>query len=516
MKKLIAITLATLMLLALCACGGTGIHSGEVSYDIPEGKQIPDDAVLNVMTVSHPSWPYEEDWKVWQYIKENVGGTINVTAVPEADFGTKFTLVMAAPDKMPDLFALGEKPGSFNSFCEQGAFLPLDDYEEFLPDYNEFWENVPEDEQWMRETRRSYDGKIYYAPVYGLERSTNIRGWLYRKDIFDKNNLKAPETIDELYEVSKKLKEIYPDSYPFALRTALRNISVIGSSWKEGFHYNAYYDFNADKWCYGAREDVMYDIVAFLNKMISEGLASPDCFTINTASWQELIATDRGFFMPEYQVRIDFFNTLARPKNPEFTMAAMMPPKAEGGVNKLNKYNYPPQGYAVANTGNAASIANAFRYINWLYTDEAMELLSWGKEGETYEIVNGERKFITGEGAETVQTLYGINTSGVNICFDPDAIGETVSKEQYEVTDFLLEHTVSDLNPTMWMALTTEETQKIADLSTTLTTLVSENIQKFAIGQKSLSEWDAFQEELATLPIDEILAIYEAAYNKVK
>ena len=57
MKKLIALTLATIMLLALCACGGTGTTTGEVSYDIPEGKRIPDDAVLDVTIASHASGP---------------------------------------------------------------------------------------------------------------------------------------------------------------------------------------------------------------------------------------------------------------------------------------------------------------------------------------------------------------------------------------------------------------------------------------------------------------------------
>ena len=516
MKRLIALILAGIMLFALAACTG-GISKTEgVSYDIPEGKQIPDDAVLDIMTSSHPSWPYNENWKVWQYIKEAVGGTINVTAVPETDFATKFSLVMAAPDQLPDLFALGGQPGNFANYCEQGAFLAFEDYEEFLPDYNEFWDSVPEDERWMIETRVNSDGKVYYSPVHGLERSTNIRGWLYRKDIFDKHGLKAPETIDELYQVCKELKALYPDSYPFAMRTALRNINVIGSSWKENFHYSAYYDFNADEWCYGTREKEMKDIVIFLNKMFNEGLVSPDFFTMNTSSWQELISTDRGFIMPEYQVRIDFFNNIARANNPEFTMAAMMPPKAEGGVNKVNKYNNPPQGYAVANTGNIGNIANSFRYINWLYTDEACELVSWGKEGETYEVVDGERRFITPNEGDSAQTLYGINTRGTTIRFDPDAIGATISKEQYEVTDFLLEHTVSNLNPTNWIALTAEESEKLADLNTSLETFISENIQKFVIGQKPMSEWDAFMEELAKLPIDEVLAVYEEAYNKVK
>ncbi len=519
MKKFLALVLASVMLLTLCACGGDGKEkgmSGEVSYDIPEGKVIPDDAILEIMVASHPSWPYDENWKIWEYVKDAVGGTVNVVAVPESDFSTKFGIMLAAPETFPDLISFGSKSKTFGSYCDQGAFLGFDDYEEFLPDYKAFWDNVPENERWMIDTRAEADGKIYYSPVHGLERSTNIRGWLYRKDIFEKHRLKTPETMDELYEVSKKLKELYPDSYPFSIRNALNNVSVIGASWKEGFVNGVYYDFEAEKWCYGPREETMREIITFLNKMINEGLAAPDCNTMSTTAWQELVATERGFIMPEYQVRIDFFNNLARTNNPEFTMAAMMPPKAEGGSNKVNKYNNPPQGYGVPNTGKAGNIANAFRFINWLYTDKACEIVSWGKEGETYEVVNGEKTFIKEDDAQSVQSLYGVNTHGLNIRFDPDAIGATISKEQYEVTDFLLEHTVANLNPSAWLPLSEEEIESLADLNTTLTTFTNENLDKFLIGKRPLSEWDQYVKELSELPIDELLAVYEEAYNRVK
>lgn len=516
-NRFIVLVLAFVMLFALCACGGNQKEmSGEVSYDIPEGKVIPDDATLEIMISSHPSWPYDENWKTWEYVKEAVGGNINIIAVPESDFSTKFGMMLAAPEMFPDLINFGSKSKNFGSYCEQGVFLPFEDYEEFLPDYKRFWDSVPEDERWMVDTRIQADGKIYYTPVHGLERSTNIRGWLYRKDIFDKHGLKTPETMDELYTVSKKLKKLYPNSYPFSIRNALNNIGVIGASRKEDFAGGVYYDFSAEKWCYGPREEKMRDIITFLNKMVSEGLVAPNCNTMSTPEWEELITTNRGFIMPEYQVRIDFFNKIARKNNPEFTMAAMMPPKADGGSTKVNKFNNPPQGYSVPNTGNAGNIANAFRFINWLYTDEACELVSWGKEGETYEIINGEKTFIKGDESQSVQSLYGVNTHGLNIRFDPDAIGATISKEQYDVTDFLLEHTVENLNPATWIPLSEEESERIAELSTTLNTFVSENLEKFLIGAKPLSEWDTFQEELSELPIDELLAIYEKAYNRVK
>jgi len=519
MKKLLSLILALVMVFALCACGGNGGVSSEVSYDIPEGKQIPDDAVLDVTIASHASWPYDENWEVWQYITESVGGTINVNAVPASDFGTKFSLTMAAPDSLPDVFGFQGKPGTFADYCEQGAFLPLDDYEEFLPDYNKFWDSLPEDQQWMRNTRRAADGKVYYAPIYGMERATNLRGWLYRKDIFDKHGLKTPETMDELYEVSKKLKELYPDSFPFCMRNGFNNISVIGSSFKPNFHTGAYYDFENEKWCYGAAEsEVMLEIVTFLNKMVNEKLIPADFITINASSWQELVITDRGFIMPEYQVRIDFFNNIARAEKPEYTVAAMVPPKSTNGIgiNMLNKYNYDPMGFGVPNTGDAASIANAMRYVNWFYSDEGCELISWGKEGETYEIVDGKKQYILPNEGDNAKLLYGFQTIGTYLRVDPESIDASISEEQASTTDFLIEHTYPELDPTSYMQLSSAESQQLADLNTSVDTMVKENITRFIIGQRPLSDWEAFQAELGAQPIDEILAIYENAYQNYK
>jgi len=518
MKRILALTLATVMLLALCACGGNSGAGSEVSYDIPEGKVIPDDAVVKITIPSHASWPYEEGWKVWEYIKEAIGGTVDVTAIPSSEFKTKFPLIMAAPEDLPDLISFQGKPSGFADYCSQGAFLAYDDYLEYMPDYVEFWENVPEDEKWMQDVRKSFDGKIYYSPAHGLERSTNIHGWLYRKDIFEKHNLKTPETMDELYEVCKTLKELYPDSYPFAMRSGFNNLSVIGSSWKPNFHIGVYYDFENEKWCYGAVDPVMRDIVEYFSKMVAEKLIPEDFFTMNTSSWQELVTTDRGFIMPEYQVRIDFFNNIARQKNPEFTMAACLPPRAENGmgVNMINKYNFVPSGYAVLNTRDEGRIANAFRILNWFYTDEATELVSWGKEGETYEIVDGKKQFIMDDSSENVQTLYGFNTLGTHIRHAPDSIDASISEEQASVTDFLLDNTYPQLDPTMYLEFTTEQSAELSDISTEIGTFVSEHIQKFILGQMPMSEWDAFQAELSEFRIDRLLEIYEEAYTKVK
>ncbi|MBQ9986138.1 MAG: extracellular solute-binding protein, partial [Oscillospiraceae bacterium] len=384
-KRLLALLLAALMLLTFAACGGEKAAE-EVAGEPEPGKALPADAVLDVVIASHASWPYNENWEVWKAIREGVGGTLNVNAYPETDFSTKFTLIMADPENLPDV--IGFQNVSYASkYFEQGAFLALDDNLEYMPNYEKFWGSVSDEEKANTyDIRRASDGKVYTAPAFGNERQMNVMSWLYRKDIFDKHGLQTPETLDDLYNVCKELKKLYPESYPLCMRSGMANMNVIGSSFKPNFHYNTYYDFENEKWSYGAREsEIMLEMVTFFKKMVDEKLIPADFFTINASTWQELVSTDRGFIMPEYQVRIDFFNDIARAQNPEYTIAAMKPPKSTNGIGValVNKYNNDPMGFGVPNTADAGRIANAMRYINWFYSDEGAELVSWGKEGET-------------------------------------------------------------------------------------------------------------------------------------
>ncbi len=528
MKRLIALSLAVVMMLALAACGGgekkfdpkNPDFSGVAKDNIPEGKALPDDAVLKITVASHSSWPYDPNWAVWKLIKENVGGTLNVNAIPSSDFATKFPLMMADQEGMPDIIGFQGKPSGFSDYCDQGAFVALDVCEEFMPNYNAFWASLPEEQQQYKNIRKSADGKIYYAPNYGLERYTNIRCWLYREDIFQKNNLKMPTTMDELYSVAKKLKALYPDSYPLCMRSGYSGINVIGASWKPNFHYNIYYDFENETWHYGAREPEMRQVVEFLNKMVTEGLMPPDFFTIQTSDWEELVANSRGFILPaEYQIRIDHFNLPAREANPEFKLNAMQPPHANNGVGipMVNKYNSDPGGMAICNTNDAGRIANSARYIDWFYSDEGCEIVSWGKEGETFKTdENGNRKYIL-EDNETAQFKYGFKTTGSGLRIDPECIDASISPEQAATTDFILnECTYPYLDPTLYVELSADDATKAAEYDTSLKTMVEENLQKFITGQRSMSEWDAFQAELAKEPIDELLALYEKTYQNYK
>ena len=60
--------------------------------------------------------------------------------------------------------------------------------------------------------------------------------------------------------------------------------------------------------------------------------------------------------------------------------------------------------------------------------------------------------------------------------------------------------------------VTEEESERITDLESVLKSYVQENFAKFVTGARSLDEFDAYQEELKQLGIEELLDIYQRGY----
>ena len=358
---------------------------------------------------------------------------------------------------------------------------------------------------------------MYSAPSYGTQRLTNLRTWLYRKDIFEKHGLKAPTNYDELYEVAKKLKELYPDSYPICFRDGIYKLEDITPAWKNDFSYLPYYDYDKGEWKMGAQDPVMKDMIEYFIKLASEGLVSPNFLTIDTKSWEELMSTDRGFITHDYITRIDFFNTAVRGENPEYTLGLMAPPvpNVPTGVAKIAKTNLDFGGWTIFNTGKEKNIENALKLVDWMYTPEAIELLSWGKEGETYSVnAEGKKEFIL-EGDERVSTKYGLTTYGLFQVIDEGAYESTYTQENVDAAIEVQQYMEEQSNPTLWLALNPEEETRAAAILDDLRAYCEEALSKFMLSQQPMSNWDAFQEGLVEMGCEELLEIYETAYSRI-
>ena len=519
-KRLLALLLATILAFTLVACPSGGRDRGGIEKIESDTDPLTKDDVVKLVIYSHPSWPYQDSWKVMDYIREGVGATLEINAIPNAEIGTKYSVMFADPETLPDTLPADGK-GFGDTHSADGSAIPFEAVADYMPNYTKWVDSLSEEDYAnFIQPRKSADGKIYYSPVMGRDTTEGVMAWIYREDIFAKHNLKAPTTFDELYNVCKELKKLYPDSYPLCMRNGLgHNLTVMSPSWDKNWYGNNFYYNEAEgKWKFGALDPAMKEYLEFMLKMIDEGLVNPDFATIKATEWQQLITTNRGFITPEYQTRIDFFNSIFKDNGESARFTAMVPPvaNAEKGANLVMRNSLDPYGNILCNTRDHDRIANAAKYLDWFYADENIELVSWGKEGETFEVVDGKKQYITNGSNEPVKTLYGFGVPQTFYRIDREAIEVSESEDIAKNRAMVLEHRVAKNNATSFIAFNKEEQEFLTDKRTTITSYANEVLTKIVLGQLPLSAYDELEAKCYEYGLEDVLATYEAAHARIK
>lgn len=472
----------------------------ENSTTMDENKIFPKDTVtISILLPSSVSWPVQDDWYVIKAIEEATNVKLDIQKVDAQgdNYMTKFNLLVAAgtlPDIVP-LYAVTEG----NKYAMQGAFINVDDYIDETP-YFKKWSEKNKDHV---DTFRASDGNLYAYPGQGAG-IDNRRVWFYRKDIFDKHNLILPTTPDELYSCLKKIKELYPDSYPLANRT--QGIELMSPSWNT--MDRAYYDFGNNKFVYGPIEDKWKEYLMFMNKLLKEQLTPPDMFSIATTGWIDLLVQDKAFMTVDYVGRMDSVGAAGREYNPNFEFGFMPP------INGVAKYTAVEYNCNLISS-TSKKIKDAIKLMDWFYSEDAIELVSWGKEGETYNIADGKKKFIAVDDYHDFLKKYGFTQVGlctvhkqdvIMLSYGEEAVKATLESPQYELRN----------NPVEYMQLTEAENEIKATIGANIGKHASETRAQFILGEKSFDEWDAYVKEIGKMGLQEYLDMFANAYERYK
>lgn len=408
---------------------------------------------------------------------------------------------------MPDIIHVMGGPTEINQIGASGALLDLMPYMDKMPHFKKYAEENP--------TKilkyLNAEGQLYCFPPGQAAGETNRRGWMYRRDIFEKHNIPVPTTSDELYAVMKQLKELYPDSYPYTWRGGLSSqiemfVPLWGTGWK------AYYDFDAGVYKYGPIEDAFKEMVEWVNKAYKDELLPPDILSLNTAGWQNLVSTSKVFIITDYLTRIDSFNDAVREENPDFTIAYMKPiAMGSKGEQKFTYSTIISNALTISSTNK--NLDATFKLFDFYYSDEGEDLLSWGKEGVTYQVVDGKRKFIDCNSIADIRNKYGFTTYGTSADFDYNSHMSTFSPELYEG---YMEGVKYDMPEQPEPAFTQEEYEEIVHLEEALRKHKEEAVANFFIGTRSLSEWDQYVQEVKNLKVDRYLELHNNANKRMQ
>ncbi|MBO9597542.1 MAG: extracellular solute-binding protein, partial [Cohnella sp.] len=409
MKKsgtaLTAVAVAATLITA-CSSGGSGGSAAVSPIASPGASASPTAAAvkapvtLTAKVQNHPSTPFKEDWLVWSVYEKKANVKIQASGY-QGNWWETIPLVIASRD-MPDLMWMSGTD-MIHKYGDEGALVNLKDQLDKMPNLAKFIKEHPNETAGML----SATGKLYVPPTSGAYAAVSSL-FMYRKDIFDKHKLEQPKNYEEFYQVLKKLKELYPDSYPVTFQKLNDVMYSLTESWGTGVGY--YYNNKTKAMSYGPMENNFRDMITWVNKLYKEKLIPIDFLSLDEKQRNELVTTNKTFLVYGYLNNIDTYNSAARKTNPEYTLAGMIPPEGPGGRYSARQ-SFISEGWGVTTTSK--KIDDALKLIDWQFSEAGKEALSWGLEGVTYNKVNGQNKFVDAvKDMATATREYGLKSSG--------------------------------------------------------------------------------------------------------
>lgn len=541
MKKILCSMLSLMVLTgAMAGCSGNsdtnssaGSSSGGQSSESSSDEASADSSEplsFSVMTVNFGEEPtgklMQDAWL--EKSAELVGRELDIDFqyVAMADYGEKLKIMLSSQE-LPDLVtSWGMTQDDIYKYGANGTFVELTEKMDILPNYKKHLENAVG----SRDTLYSADGKLYgfYTVATGWDTYSGgsneiIAGAAYRKDIFDANNIALPETVEDLYTAAKKLKEIYPDKYPIMQMeewqppvAMLMSANHIGGTYANGSFSGMFYD--GESYQYAPILEGYKEALQEMNRWYTEGLISPDYLTHTQANGNATMAAGDGMIIPscwygypghwkgvypdqEWVIKIGVEN----PKygTPwSYTMGYM--------TDTLIRYNW-----ATLVNAKADNVDELLAFMDLQLSDEIIELQSWGVEGVTYNVVDGEKHLAPDLAEKAQEYAYGggncragifpqamDQSSQVDLLVSQGFVDDGAITENtvpgYIKENFTVEAATPD-STIVTKPLSADDNEWYANIMTPVNTYAAEQMALFISGSRSFDEWDTYVEEIKSM-----------------
>lgn len=541
-KRILSLLLAALMILSLAACGGMGDTTSSGS---PEGNNTsgPDVSGNEDVTPQEATYPLTTEKKTLSvYIRDNSSGVIGdygrVAAFQAAadKLGVELEFVhpttggeadqfnlMIGSGKYPDIIVweFSTAAMGLSELIDSGILIDMDGLiRQYAPNYLKVLERDP---SYPKEVR-SDEGK--YQAFYTFNVSIPLSsGPVFREDLLAKYNLELPKTVDEWTNVMTTLKEKDPNvSYPL---TASK--SYVGEVWFRELlpAYNTRTEFCLDdngQVVYGPATENFKAYLAKLAEWYKAGLIDPEFMSNDNKALNARIADGTSAVATMAigsGIRSITENT--RPSNPDFKLTGVAWPVLNAG----DASSYVLEG-GVAHTGVQAAITSscadpvlATQVLDYFYSEEGGDLISWGIEGESYTVENGKKTFTDkimnssdGRSASEAILDYALPVYGFVNAMDNDAyIQMNITLPEQGEARTLWQSLDSGANlPKLVVAQ--EDADEYRMILNEVKTYVQEMYIKFITGQANLdSDWDTYLNTLNGMDLPYATECMQKAYE---
>ena len=525
------------------AAGNSGQAAADGdSYFNKEGYPICDETITVAVAGTYDGGKDWNETTMVQEIEKRFGIKLDCTVYEQEEWPTQLSLMMAS-DELPDLIIHASiSQTDANSYGEEGYFLPINEYLEYMPNLTAVMEEYPQ----YKAVITAPDGNIYGLPRLeagdGVDVGLANRQWI-KQTWLDNLGLDYPETVEDFYNVLKAFKEedangnddpddeIPTGNCVVAVQSAFGIFSTSGNTIlqvdDEGQVYLADITEN-----YRA-------FLEFMNRLYEEGLMDQEAFTNTFDEVSAKVSADTlgcfAFGVPYVVANSDisfdstcaWFGGLTSEYNPVSTSV-------------VNNY---------INTGSVRVLINAdteypealARLVDFFYTDEGAAVAIDGFEGIdwNYEKVDGIsfdyeiRERVCPEGYSSSEE-YRYKKAIANEAFNVYGVGKGY---QYELMDKATDEDLDALLDSYgWLVLvekahrdvdqvvetfpplvyTAEEAEERSTIYTDISSYLGSMRTRFITGELDIdSEWESHVETVKNMGLDRMLEIDQAAYDRM-
>ncbi|MEG6613452.1 extracellular solute-binding protein [Pseudoclostridium thermosuccinogenes] len=427
-KKIIAVMVALALLFSVAACGGSSKSSDDSTTKTSTGSTSGGDSTTGENTAPKDIIEYTflncwnggggdfpdgfENSELVQKLTEITGVKLKVEVITSSE-REKLATVFASGD-LPDITNAphwSTNPGGEGELIKnaavEGLLLPLKNLIQKYPNIMRLYE-IGAISQVYKERdieHPDYNGEIYVIPTQTGRTKEDVTNWAYnlfaRSDILEALNIKPEEvtTTEAIYDLLVKIKN--------GNFTDINGKPVIpGGTWHNGWSYGefqrGFQTGNVTGWVMqdgklinGIFTQNEIDKALFMRKLVAEGLFDPECFTQTDTMAKEKMITGRvAVFGCHYPNQYGFFKGTLYQTNPEMKYVPLGPILNQKG-------EAPAQIERVGRTGspvlffskNIKDPDRALAFVDYINSDEGLELVTFGIEGKHYTKENGVPKY---------------------------------------------------------------------------------------------------------------------------
>ena len=414
-KRLIA------LLLALVMCCGVFAGCNDKGGVIKPPKL--DGATIQIVVVPIDGLDHQTCY-LTQVVQEKLNCKLDYLMLD--DFGTVYAATQLSDGEAPDITYFSGYSAQYEQYGMDGAYINILDYLDQMPNVKAHLEANPT----LLEAYTAEDGCLYTIPQKNIGGTAERVAYLYREDIFQKHNLTWPKNQTEFEATLRKLKELYPDSYPFTMRNMNNNVQgaqswgyLWGASHTSSGTHNTIFTLDENgEYFNGMVSDAYKEMGQYLQWLKGEGLLDPSTYTHTSETWYTALSSNRAFITYDKVDRLPYINMMGKDAQGEsFQMIAGAAFNMGSHAAKTSEVITAYEGSGSTGflyLGNNDNKTATMKYVDWLFSDDGFVTCNWGIEGESYEVdENGKKYFkesFLNEHGTLLPTGLNVNTTGGN------------------------------------------------------------------------------------------------------